>query len=306
MFILLASCASAPKISLPPESEGAELALLPAGGKVYVWADTVQGKPLLDVLSFDGKSSKDAAKVLDLTKTAAGVVFPEAQNKDGQGGQERRFFLAAFGDYPRVKANFSLIFTKGWKKQKSPTGNSYWYSKDQGLALALGPDIALVSNSDPFEDFPKETIPAGFIDFRRGMALAGWLPDSSEKINGFLDAMGLPVQIPAEDFFFGAARLPGKDPSDAPWELIFRIRTESASQARSLLSFINMARLFLLRGIGQEEKSGDGSSMGPMEMAALLFANPPEQDKDALIFRTGPLGEDGIALLFTAFSLYSD
>ena len=304
LLVLFVSCATAPKVSVSPENEGWEFSLLPAGGSVYLWADTVKGRPLLDVLSFEGKSGKDAGKILDSTSSAVAAVFPD--------GQSRRFYLAALGDYPRVKASFSFAFSSAWKKQKSRTGNSYWYSKNDNIALALGSSLALVSDMDPFEELPKGISPQGFTEFRQGLALAGWMSSPSGPINSFLNTLGIPLQIPAEELFFGAVRLPadnGQSP-EKPWELVFRIRTPSATQARSLLSLFSIARFFLLSGAVQQGSVGEGlfpsGSMSPLEAAALLFANPPEQDGDTLIIHTGSLDEKGIALLFNMFSIYSN
>ena len=317
VFFLFVSCASAPKASFSAGDESAELSLLPAGAKLYLWADTVQARPLLDALSFEGKSGKDAGRILDSTETAAAALLND--------GQDRRFFLAALGDYPRVRANFSLTFSKGWKKQKGSTGNSYWYSKNDNIALALGSNLALVSDTDPWVDFPKETPPETFREFRQATVLAGWMPNPSVALNGFLESLGVPLKIPAEELFFGVDRLPAALPAALPadkaaeadaqgnssaasgqWELILRIRTPSASQARSLLSLFSMARFFIQRGMaGGGGDMDDLLPMSPQEAAALLFANVPEQDGEYLTLRTAPMNEDRIALLFNTFSVYS-
>lgn len=320
LAVLLASCATAPKASFPKEDGNLELSLLPAGGKIYLWADVPQSRPLLDVLSFEGMSGRDAARILDSTASAAATVFESDHSQVGQG---RRFFLAATGDYPRFRANFSLAFSKGWKKLKGSGGNRYWYSKNDNIALALGSELALVSDSDPWGIFlgevPVEIPPQPFMEFRRGMALAGWIPSPSGPINGFLDSLGIPIQIPAESFFFGAARLPGSVPGNAPenanagpWELVLRIKVPSASHARSLVSLFSMARLFVQRGMLQQGgpwdelfSTGKGS-ISPQEAAAMLFANSPEQDGEFLTLRISSLDPGRMALLFNMFSVYSN
>ena len=311
--VLFISCATAPKVSLPADVEGIadvrELYMLPAGGKAYIWIDTAEARPLLDVLSIGGLSGKDMARILDSTESAVAAVFPE--------GGERRFFLAATGSFPVFAANVSMTFNRNWKKQKSPNGSSYWYSKGDGVALALGSNLALVSNIDPNTAFTSEIPPPGFAEFRRGFALAGWLPNPSEIVDSVIASMGVPLQIPAEDLFFGASRLspntaasddnPTDDnPTDTElWEPVFKIRTASASQARSLLVLFSVARLFVQRGlIGQS--AGGSPSMSPQEAAALLFANTPEQEEDFLILRTASLDAARIALLFQMFSIYSE
>ena len=311
--IFFTSCATAPKVSLPEgvevEAESPELHILPAGGRAYIWIDAAESRPLLDVLSIGGMSGKDMARILDSTETAVAAVFPE--------GGERRFYLAATGKFPVFAANVSMTFNRNWKKQKSPNGSSYWYSKGDGVALALGSNLALVSNIDPNTAFTSEIPPPGFAEFRRGFALAGWLPNPSEIVDSVIASMGVPLQIPAEDLFFGASRLspntaasddnPTDDnPTDTElWEPVFKIRTASASQARSLLVLFSVARLFVQRGlIGQG--AGGSPSMSPQEAAALLFANTPEQEDDFLILRTAPLDAARIALLFRMFSIYSE
>jgi len=313
ILVLFFSCATAPKASFSGEDEAKELSLLPAGGKLYLWADVVQSRPLLDVLSYMDMNGRDAAKVLDSTDTAAAAVY--------EAGQGRSFFLAALGDYPNRRANFSLSFSRGWKKLKGSGGNRYWFSKNDNIALALGSDLALVSDSDPWGVFigqvPAENPPGAFLEFRRGLVLAGWLPNPSEPINVFIDSLGIPLQIPAESFFFGAARLPSNTGSASGisddkglWELVFRIKTPSAGHARSLLTLFSMARLFIQRGVFQQNGLEglfpmEKDSISPQEAAALLFANMPEQDGEFLTLRISSLDPDRLALLFNMFSVYS-
>jgi len=294
VFILLASCASSPKISTPVDESG--LSLLPAGARVYLWADTVRARPLLDVLSFQGVKGKDAAQVLDKTKTAALAFFTD--DKTGNTTADRQFFIAAMGNYPQFGASLSFAFSKSWKKQNSSAGGSYWYSQADNIALVLGASLALVSNTDPLVAFPAVSAPGGFTEFNRGFALAGWMNDSAEAINGFLASMGIPLQLPAEDFFFGARN------EAELWNLVFKIRTPSAAQARSLLTLFSITRLFIMRA--QDAGGGiDGEPMSPQQAAALLFANVPELDAEYLILRMDSLEADKIALLFKMFTVYS-
>ena len=294
LVVLLVSCASSPKISSPADEN--VLAMLPEGARVYLWADTVRARPLLNVLSFQGVSGKNAAQVLDNTKSAAVAFF-----SDGKGGDttsNRQFFIAAMGKYPQFSASLSFTFSKNWKKQKSSTGSSYWYSVSDKIALAMGTSLALVSNTDPLAAFTAASAPRGFADFNRGFALAGWMNDSAESINVFLASMGIPLQIPAEDFFFGA-----KNEAEL-WDLFFKVRTQSAEQARSLLRLFSMARLFVLRADAGGGVAGE--SMSPQQAASLLFANVPEVDAEYLILRMDSLGADKIALLFSMFTIYSN
>ena len=300
-LLLLLSCAGAPRASV--QGEGYELSLLPAGGRAYIWVDMTEGRPLLEGLFFIDLSDRNTAQIIDSTGAAAAVIFPE--------GQGRRFFLAATGSFPRSKANFSLTFNRDWKRQKSASGNSFWFSQRDNIALSLESNLALVSDVDPFDFYQAEVPPEGFVEFRRSQALAGWLPSPGYAINNFIESLGIPLQIPAEEFFFGAARPPAEMaqgdnnlPSNELWELAFRIRTPSASQARSLLVLFSMARLFVQRG-AFAESAGDGP-IGIQQLTALLFANSPEQDGEFLNLRTGPIDERGIALLFAMFQVNSN
>ena len=296
VFILYISCASAPKVSLPGEDGGEELSLLPPGARVYFWADAVKGRSLIEAISFDGKSAKDAGQILDNTSSAAAAIFTEGA------AHGRRFFLVSSGNYPRLRANFSFGLSRDWKRQKSSTGGNYWFSDVNNIALSLGSNIALVSNMDPLSDFKAEVPPQGYNQFRRSHVMAGWINNPSNYLNNFLDAIGIPLQIPAEDFFFGVTRALG---SPELWELVFKIKTGSALQARSLLNLFSFARLFITPG-STAQPAGEGAlSMSPQEMAALLFANLPELDGEYLTIRTNGLNESKVALLFEIFSLYS-
>ena len=295
-IIFLVSCASAPKVSSPVDENA--LALLPVGARVYLWADTVRARPLLDVLSFQGVSGKNAAQVLDNTKSAAVAIF--TNEKAGEKDGNRQFYIAALGNYPRFKANLSFTFSKSWKNQKSSAGGNYWYSKADNMALVLGDNLALVSNTDPLAAFSAAVAPEGFAAFNRGFALAGWMNDSAESINVFMASMGIPLQIPAEDFFFGA-----KKENEDLWDLIFKIRTPSALQARSLLTLFSIARLFVMRAANAQEEVA-GEPISPQQAAALLFANAPELDDAYLTLRIDSLNVVKIALLFNMFSIYSN
>ena len=293
LLFCFTSCATSPKA--PIDGSLNELAMLPAGAKVYLLADTVKARGVLDALSSNFLDAKDAAGVLDSTERAAAAVFP-----DGAAGS-RKFFIAASGNYPSTRANFSFAFSRSWKKQKSSSGSSFWYSQANDLALALGPKLALVSNIDPLSQFPREIPPEGFREFQienQDLALSGWGNNAEESINKFLESMQIPLQMPIEDFFFGAAGLAGN------WEFIFRIKVPSAAQARSLVSLFTIARFFVLSGLAAPAVP-DGS-FSPLDTAMLLFANAPEQNGEYLTIRTPSLNEDEIALLFNVFSIYSN
>jgi hypothetical protein len=292
LVLVFVSCATSPKASSSQGVDGSpDFGLLPLGAQVYLWADVKQGRPLLDALSFQGMDGRDARDVLDRTETAVAAFYPE------QAG--RRFFLAGWGSYPNTKAGISMAFSKDWKTVKSETGKKFWSSKSSGLGIAIGPSLAVATDKDPFASGGAVS-PGGFEEFRRACVLAGWMPNPGEPLNRYLEAMEIPIKIPAEDFFFGAVRVGGTTSGVPPgggdkWELVFRIRTPSPSQARALVTLFTMARMFIGNASGAE---GFGA-------LALLFANTPVQDGADLSLRSGIMETKEIALLFNSFSVYS-
>jgi len=299
--VLLMSCASAPRMPAPADNEPPELFLLPAGGSVYLWADAAEARPLLEAVAPLDSSGRSLAMMLDRTNTAAVAVFEE--------GQDRRFFLAAAGRYPRRRANFALSAVRGWEMRRGFDRKIYWRADDSDITLALGRNLALVSNLDPFDNDDRETPPHTFAEFRRGMAVAGWVNDSSPRVNTLMETLGIPIQIPAEDLFFGAARAPAAA-NGLDWDLAFRIRTPSETHARSLLALFSTARFFVQMGAsagagGQDRFLTEDGFLDVQEVAMLFFANVPQQDGAFLTLRMDSLDTGAIALLFSLFSVYS-
>jgi hypothetical protein len=272
LTLLFFSCATSPK---QPESfiEMGEFAFLPPGAAAYFWADVKESRSLLETLSFAGFSLKDAAQILDRTGTAAAAVFRGPP----------RFFFAGRGKYPNIGAGISMSFSKAWTKVKSPAGGRYWHSQGYGLGLVLGSTLALASGGDPLipqKLLPGE-IPAGFALFRASLSIAGWVPEPQEPLNNFLASLGIPLQIPAEEFFFGAAK--GQD--EGTWELMFRVKTRSVNHARALVSLFSLARLAIA---GAENIPG---AVKP------LFASLPVQDGDVLTLSPAPMDSRQTAAL---------
>ena len=296
-LVFMSACATIPKGTV--DAEMGDFDLLPEGGLMYLWADIHETRPLLESISFDGLDLKKAGSILDRSNTAA-AVFSGAESGE-------RFFVDLRGKYPTFQAGFSMTFSKDWKKNKSQTGNSYWYSDSYGVGVALDSQQALVSGSDPFLRLPSARdlhavlVPEGFMEFRTGAVLSGWIPDPQDTVNKFLTALGVPIQLPAEDFFFNVFK--GKDDEgNEEWELVFRIRTESANQARGLVTIFSLARAFIVNFSG----SGAAEKKELTDFLPVLFYNQPQRDEEILTLRSAIFSAGDLALLFNAISLYSN
>jgi hypothetical protein len=310
--LIISACATIPKNTF--EVERGDFALLPSGGQLYLWADVNETRPLLESIEYEGLSLAHAATILDRTNTAA-AVFGNMKNSNGSGsavsaGNVDKFFISLKGRYPTFQAGFSLTFSRDWKKLRSGTGNSYWFSQGIGVGLALDSQLALVSGGDPFSRIPSiqnqpvASVPDGFDKFReqyrpQGAVMAGWIPDG-DLVNEFLSNFGLPISIPSEDFFFCVLKQkgPGKEES---WELVFDIKTPSVNQARALVTIFSLARVFIsaLSTPGAERRS-------LMDFIPVLFANAPQREESTLTLKSDSFSTGELALLFSAISVYSN
>jgi hypothetical protein len=321
LCLLLLSCAGVPSY-VPPAEDGA--AILPAGGELYILADLEGSGGVEDFLPPELRKDKNAERLLRRTRGAAVVFFPESPEPSGP-----RFFALAWGRYPRFAVNLGLAFNRSWKKTASVTGKRYWRFRTApgggdpaGLSLVPGSELVLLSDGDPFSFSPGAAGPGTFMDFRRGSVLSGWLPGPALRINRFLEALEIPLMIPAEELFFSLIPLapetpglpeapPGEGPPARFYELSFRVKTPSVSQARALVSLFSMARFFIPfpePSGAPAWKPGDPGEPDPEEaLAALapLFASLPSQEGVYLTIRSGPMASGEIALLFGIFSLYS-
>jgi hypothetical protein len=126
------------------------------------------------------------------------------------------------------------------------------------------------------------------------------LPGGAGPINAFFAARAVPLQIPAEQVFFGIHRLPPEDGEakgeGGIYEVTIRLETPSVSQAQGLMTIISMMRLFMADAFEPDD---------PLKIIADLFARQPVRDGPNLILRSGSLDAGEIALLFGIFSLYS-
>jgi hypothetical protein len=308
---------------------------------LYLVVDVPQARPFLDHINIEGLTKEDAAQILDKTRYAAAALFPPNSGK--------RLQAAAWGNYPSFRAGMAFASARDWKKRRSPAG-SFWYSAEQDISLAfdrtrafaaLGPADpgALAGTSaarvpgtgngaaasaavpvpaaGPYPQGPGVPAPETFAAFREGACLALWLENPTEPLDRFLEGLGLPIRIPAEEFLAALVSLPY--PEDAPgtpppaglqgsaafpgfgetgernlYEIRFQIRAPSETNARTLMTLFSAARLFIPR-------TGEGAS----ELFFLLFSRPPEQEGPYIRLRSAPMSEEGVALLFTLFSIYS-
>jgi hypothetical protein len=301
---------------------------------LYLVADVPQARPFLDYINIEGLAKEDAAQILDRTRYAVAALFPP--------GSGKRLQAAAWGNYPSFGAGMAFASARDWKKQRSPAG-SFWYSAERDISLAfnrtrayaaLGPVETFPAPSTtrgiapaaaetvvvpgaaagPYAQGPGIPVPETFAAFREGSCLALWLENPAELLDRFLGGLRLPIRIPAEEFLAALVNLPYPEEGFAPpegflpgvpappgarnlYEIRFQIRAPSETNARTLMTLFSAARLF----IPQAGEAGPGAS----ELFFLLFSRPPEQEGPYLRLRSAPLSEEGVALLFTLFSIYS-
>jgi hypothetical protein len=307
--IAIGSCSTIPKNTV--ELEAGDFSFLPDGGQLYLWANVNETRPLLESIEFEGLSLAHAASILDRTNTAAAVFGNRQAASTRSGAVENRdkFFISLRGRFPTFQAGLSLAFSKDWRKLKSGTGNSYWFSQGYGVGMAMDSQLALVSGGDPFSKLPSTQngaavrVPDGFDNFRdlykpQGV-MAGWIPDS-DLVNGFLSNLGLPIAIPAEDFFFCV--LKEKSGNVESWELVFSMRTASAIQARGLVSVFSLARIF----ISMLPTDTSAKKTDLMDFIPSLFANAPQRDEATLTLKSDSFSTADLSLLFSAISVYSN
>jgi hypothetical protein len=300
-FLLLASCATAP--APPPETvpeEMSEFSALPQGGELYLSIDVPRARPFLEVLPIGGLEDERAREMIARTEKAAAVFF--------SGGDKPAYFAAVWGDYPRSSINFGFTFSPAWSTQKSSTGGRYWRSRGEGLSLAVGSAFALVSTGDPFAAYPQgkddaaSLSPEGFDTFRAGAVLSGWVMHPGDRADRFLAALELPLRMPATELSFALfSRLAGEPPVEQ-WEVLFRIRTPTVSQAKAIFTLFSMAHVFARSG---DALPKPGETLQAQDALMLFFREPPFREEVFLTFRSGWLDQGTTALLFRAFPLYS-
>jgi hypothetical protein len=279
--LMVASCASSPKTQVLPEAE--PFAAFPSGALVYLYVDTVKARPILDALPLErmGGNQKAVAAALDKTSSAVAAWYPP--------GAPRHFLVAAQGRYPSFRASLSFALSPAWKKRRSESGASYWYSAQDKISVFLGPQHAFISDGDPLPvpeaSFPQR--PEAFASFAEDAVLAGWLTEGGMFLNQCLSSLKIPLQVPAEQVLFCLQQ------SEGHYQGMIRIETPSVTQAKAVVGLFSLARLFM-------------ANLDTKEGVGVFFTHAPVQDGASLNLQTGPLDAQGVALLFSMFSLYSN
>jgi hypothetical protein len=285
---LVLSCQTGPKLS-DMALEETNYIPLEGGALVYIFADVKAAKPILDLVPIDEMKNKRLTEVLEKTNTAVAALYPPESG--------RRFQVVAQGAYPSFRAGMALGMSSHWKKQRSAAGFSYWYSSADRLSAALNSKQAFAAawtEDKPGDPVAASTVklPDDFGEFRRGAILSCWLEDPDSRINRIFQAMGIPLQLPAEQLF--VSLFPA---TDQKYEAMIRMRFSSATQARALVALFSLARNLM----ALSPQTGET----PMTvLAAILFANPPAQNDRDLNIKTAGLTEKQISLLFDLFSVY--
>jgi hypothetical protein len=287
--LILASCASAPKVNVPV-SPGGEFVSLAPGGQVYFYADVKRAQPILVHVTLKNIDMKRTAGLLEQVDFLSGAVYPP--------GGSRNMLLNVWRRRGNIPGGAALALSSQWKKIPSPTGARYWHSSAHGLSVSIQKTQAFVSDGDPFIEGPPIEPPEHLADLRSQALVVGWLENAGTPINKFLSTLGLPVQIPTDRILFALYETPADANQGLMYEIVLRVETQNASQARALTSILSLVRGFM-------EAAGPGMDLEVLEILRPLLANPPGADGSGLLIRTGPMSAEGIALLLNRFAVYS-
>jgi hypothetical protein len=260
-------------------------------------------------------NDKQFRQMLDKTVYAAAAVYmPPAENTGN--APQRRFQLAAWGNYPSARIKMALGLSKNWKKNRAPkggaskggapTGAVYWHSAKDGISIALDSRRIFVSLADgnipPASVLSKNAnlqpgtpLPAEFVEFCREKktqgetAFSGWLDNPKMYINQKLGEIGMPIELPADNIFINLFTT-----EEQKYEALIRMQLSGATQARALVGLFALARIFISPGAATDAYS---------LLVAILFSNPPVQSDKNLDFRSQALSAAEVSLLFDFFSV---
>lgn len=282
IVFLFLSCQTAPKIQDTP----AETLLLAKGASFYVIANVRQARSIIELLPIEELKSKQTRQMLEKTDSFAAAVFPQTSVQKMQ--------IAANGNYPAL-SGLAFTFNKNWKKQRTASGGSYWYSADSGLSIAMNSNQAFVVSSNnkapanPVTSAGGVTMPEGFYEFSSGYPVSCWLEDTAPFLDRIFNVTEMSVRFPVQYIF---VNLYPADSSDSPnqYEALIRLQFENALQSRGMAAIFNLAAGLM---------SNDDATF-----ASVLFANPAVQNGRSLDIRTKRLTEKDITLLLEIFLLY--
>ncbi|MHC6201597.1 hypothetical protein ACYULU_00185 [Breznakiellaceae bacterium SP9] len=273
-----------------------ELSVLPEGGDTYFIAEVARIRPIIDALSLQSLSA--AGDFLSQTDKAVVAFYPK--------GAPRRFLAAAEGSYPNFWGNLYFFFSFAWKKLSSASGESYYHSKEDALSVFLQSTCLFLSDGDPLPVGKSVSSPPWFKDYRAGAVLAGWMEEPAPKLKRFLDAMEIPLEIPAKQLLIVFYESPAaKSSQQKQYEIHIRLELPTRSQARAIKTLFSMARTNILEAEEDApyETAEDAQFMFIMKS---LFDGVPQQSETAIDLRPKTMDAANIALLFNMFSLYSD
>jgi len=262
----------------------ASSAPLKSGAAAYIFADVKEARKIIEIIPIRELRDRNTRMMLDRTNFVAAAVYP------AESGQ--RFHLAAWGKYPNSRAGMALGANKNWRKINSPSGG-FWHSQTDKLSIAISPRHAFAASSlsdeplDPVISSQNVQIPEGFNAFRssnKGAPLSCWLGNPASSIDTILSQTGLPFRAPVQNVFINLFSL-----ENDKYEAVIRFQFSGDSQARGLASILNLAR---------------GFASGTSNLITSIFlANPPVQNGVNLDFKSAPLSERELSLLFQIFLL---
>jgi len=279
-FFIFLSCQTAPKVQDMPEG----ILPLSKGASVYVIANVKQARPIIELLPIKELNSKQTRQMLEKTDYFTAAIFPQTN--------VRKMQIAANGNYSGL-SGLAFTFNKNWKKQRSDSGGSYWYSAADGLSVAVNSNQAFAVSSavpvDPVTSAGGITMPEGFYEFSRGYPVSCWLEDTDALINRIFNEKEIPIQLTVQYVFINLYPTDSYD-SQNNYEALIRLQFENALQSRGMAAIFNLAAGLM---------SNDDSTL-----ASVFFANPAVPNGRNLDIKTKRISEKDITLLLETFLIY--
>jgi hypothetical protein len=260
--------------------EKADILPFESGAFVYIFADAVRARSIIDLLPVKELNNRQVKQMLDRTNFFAAALFPQESG--------RRFQIAAEGNYPRSQAALALFFDKNWQKRRSGSGIKYWYSPLNRLSIMLGSANAYAASSavdgpfEPYTSMPGVQTPEVFNEFRKesyglfNSPLSCWIPNPFVLLNRMF--AGMPVQS-VKNLFINLFPV-----QEGRYETVIRLQFENSSHARGMAVILSLA---------------SGRSTDPFLSAFL--SNPPVVNGNVIDIRCAPFSEKEIKDLLELF-----